>query len=417
MASTFSWLDYSDSERRRMLDVARSLNERNTRDELGLATVRDALSDQLAPGISTIQTRARYFLFIPWIYQEIEARLRQRAAGVTKEWVTRKARNEEVGLIPHLLQSDDAVGTIGSSAGKSVQRLPSSVYWNGLAEWGIRLCPWAIDTYHHRLAAHGPTVLKDAHDTWGTGSNWHPGLPDMPEGFPNGVSMTLQPLEAQYLRERILETHPDSLLGQLVMTGESASDLRYPWQVLDFDVELPPSVVNLVRHARNFSLAMHGAVLVYNLLLAETVQMPRQDWVDRYRRLIAEWAEEVEAHSFAFVDWDRADFWRTVERMRPRVPPQSRSFIDAWLDRFLTTEAPGTLANDPAIHRLIDKRECQLKKRQARLHDPRLLEKWNGDSGSGVGRMDFRWPAMRGHLVDILSSLEGGMGADHAGAG
>lgn len=79
-----------------------------------MATVRDALSDQLAPGISTIQTGARYFLFIPWIHQEIEARVRQRSAGVTKEWVARRARNAEVGLISHLLASEDSAGTIGA---------------------------------------------------------------------------------------------------------------------------------------------------------------------------------------------------------------------------------------------------------------------------------------------------------------
>ena len=417
MASTFSWLDYSDGERRRVLDVVRSLSERDTRDELGLATVRDALSDQLAPGISTIHTRARYFLFIPWIYQEIEARLRQRSAGVTKDWVARKARNAEVGLIPHLLESEDAAGTIGAWAGKSVQRLPSSVYWNGLAEWGVRLCPWAIDAYHHRLAVYGPPVVTDADDVWGIRPNWHPGMPGMPEGFPQGVSMALQPWEAEYLRERLLETHPDSLLGQLVLAGESGSDLRYPWQVLDFDVELTPGIANTVRHARAFSLAMHGAVLVYNLLLAEAPQMPRQDWIERYRGLIAEWAEEVGAHSFAFVAWDRADFWRTVERTRPSVPLGSRRFIDAWLDRLLAADDPAALADDPAIRGLIDNRERQLKKQQARLHNPRLLETWNGDSGSGVGRMDFRWPVMRGHLVDILSALEGGMEADHAGTG
>ena len=67
--SGFAWLDYSEHERRKALDVIDLFGEKDTRDELGIGTVRDALADRLFPGISTIQTRARYFLFIPWVHQ------------------------------------------------------------------------------------------------------------------------------------------------------------------------------------------------------------------------------------------------------------------------------------------------------------------------------------------------------------
>ena len=41
----------------------------DTVDELGVLTIWEAIADQLLPGLSTIQTRARYFFFIPWIYK------------------------------------------------------------------------------------------------------------------------------------------------------------------------------------------------------------------------------------------------------------------------------------------------------------------------------------------------------------
>ena len=47
--------------------------ERDTRDELGIGVIRDLLADELFPGTSTIQTRLRYMLFVPWIYQQLEA--------------------------------------------------------------------------------------------------------------------------------------------------------------------------------------------------------------------------------------------------------------------------------------------------------------------------------------------------------
>ena len=96
MASTFAWLDHSESDRRKALDVVDLFREQDTRDELGIGTVRDALADSLFPGISTIQTRAKYLLFIPWIYQALEA-------GRTKSSdVARLARRHEIDLIYQL---------------------------------------------------------------------------------------------------------------------------------------------------------------------------------------------------------------------------------------------------------------------------------------------------------------------------
>jgi len=229
--------------------------------------------------------------------------------------------------------------------------------------------------------------------------------------------MALDPAEAEYLRERILETQPGSLLGQLVLGGWSVADLEYPWSVLDHGVELPADVANVVRHSREFSLAMYGVVLIYNLMLAEARQPERPDRVERYRGLIDEWAAEVKARGATFEAWDRTDFWHTVERAGGSVPLGSRQFINAWLDRLLDSDDPGALADDSAIRNLIDNREQKLKKKQARLHNPRMLEAWNGNTGSGVARMDYRWPVLRGHVTDILNAIEQGAEARHAGTG
>lgn len=55
--------------------------EPGTRDELGIGPVRDAFSEQLFPGTSVIQTRARYFLFVPWAFKEAARRHRGQIAG------------------------------------------------------------------------------------------------------------------------------------------------------------------------------------------------------------------------------------------------------------------------------------------------------------------------------------------------
>ena len=70
--STVGWLDLNDDASRKINETLRALDEPSTLDPLGLGSIRDAFSDLIAPGTSTIHTRLRYFLFIAWICQRIE---------------------------------------------------------------------------------------------------------------------------------------------------------------------------------------------------------------------------------------------------------------------------------------------------------------------------------------------------------
>ena len=74
MDATLTWLDLTASDRDRMRQVLDLFKEQGTVDEMGLGSLRDALSEALFPGTSTIQTRLRYVLFVPWIYRQLEAR-------------------------------------------------------------------------------------------------------------------------------------------------------------------------------------------------------------------------------------------------------------------------------------------------------------------------------------------------------
>lgn len=49
MVSKFGWIDFSEKERRQMLDVVHLFSERETRDELGIGTIRDSFSEHFFP--------------------------------------------------------------------------------------------------------------------------------------------------------------------------------------------------------------------------------------------------------------------------------------------------------------------------------------------------------------------------------
>lgn len=52
------------------MDVINLLSEQGAVDELGIGIVRDAFANYFFPGTSTIQTRAKYFLIVPYILKE-----------------------------------------------------------------------------------------------------------------------------------------------------------------------------------------------------------------------------------------------------------------------------------------------------------------------------------------------------------
>lgn len=146
MPSQFGWVDFAETDRQRMFNVVQLFREQDTRDELGIGTIRDAFADYFFPGTSTIQTRVRYMLFVPWIYLDLERR------QTPSDQIARRARQAEVKLIYALLDSEGQnKGVIGQDAKERLQRLPSSVYWSGLGSWGIRLFPGSRAEYHRSL--------------------------------------------------------------------------------------------------------------------------------------------------------------------------------------------------------------------------------------------------------------------------
>src|SRR3954447_26493132 len=78
------------------------------RDELGIGLLRDVFSNAFFPGITSPQTRAKYFLFVPAMYKDIEDDKVRRRRPLT-------AINDlEQKLLDGLMATSDVDGVIGS---------------------------------------------------------------------------------------------------------------------------------------------------------------------------------------------------------------------------------------------------------------------------------------------------------------
>jgi hypothetical protein len=399
MTSTFTWLDYSEHERRKMLDVVKLFGERDTRDELGIGSVRDAFADLFFPGTSTIQTRARYFLFVPWIY------LDQERKGAEPGRIADRARRHETALIMALLESGETEGVIGRQAQDKLLRLPSNIYWQGLGVLSMRLFRGSQDQYHRSLSGHyGHLARLSRQGAEGSSellinSNWHPGIPPAPANFPNKATLALSRVDAEYLRERIQTHARDTLMSFWVSHRSPPPHTAFPWEIVDD--QHPDYLRDQLAHAQNFSESIHGAALLYNLLLSELTT--RTDWVDRFRGMMDEWIKLIQARQSALTRWNRENFWERVYSANPRVPRFTRLFIDQWLGLVLDPVRLPTIADDIAARDLIRTRERFLKRGQARLENRRALDLWNGSAGTG--RLDFRWGVAQSHLQDIHNGL------------
>lgn len=405
MPSTFTWLDYSEQERRQMLDVIDLFGERETRDELGLGGVRDAFADLMFPGTSTVQTVAKYFLLVPWIYLGLENK------RVSSTKIAEIARKQELALAAELLKNGGGEGVIGRVAKEKLRRLPSSVYWQGLARWGIRLFPGSQEEYHRSLdqfyksqrRAGDSRQEHEGESAEVTVSlHWHPGLPKSDKNFPQGATLKLSPEEAEYLRERLLTNCAESLMAFLVREHVNVSGAAYVW---DLEINLPNRLKREVEHGRNFSEVLHGAQLLYNLMLAE--RLPWEEMIEYYREELHDWEHRINHRTPDLRDWNRSEFWSMIHRLNPRVSTRARNFINSWIDLVLNSSDGGVIANSMA-RQLVESREVQLKGKLSRLRNERAREHWNG--AAGAQQLNLRWGSARRLIVDIHTGLE--VGAD-----
>lgn len=410
MASTFSWLDTSEHDRRRVLEAIDLFAESEAREELGLGTIRDGFANDFFPGTSTVQTRAGYFLFIPWIYRGLHER------GVPASEVAVKARRAEIQLIEALLASDDTEGVIGKRAKDRLKRLPSLAYWAGLGEWQIRQFGGSIDEYHQLFERfrEAPVGARDDDRQMVDGSprrDWHPGLPPAPAGFPKAAAFKLRDTDAGYLRERVRFTHPHSLLAWLLRYGNSVEG-DAPWEHPQVD-EFPEHIRVKLEHARCFAETSQGAALLYNLMLAEALpdDAGGADLAEEYRDALKIWSAVLAPRAEALREWQRDRFWEVVGGPGglTSVTTATRSFVNAWLD-MRGWESVETLMDSRDARMLIAHRERQLKGPRARLGNARALELWGRDSGTGL--LVYRWPS----AVRILRDLRPELGGDHASA-
>ncbi|WP_242523428.1 DUF6361 family protein [Thiocystis minor] len=368
--------------------------ERETRDELGLGSIRDSIADHLFPGTSTIQTRLRYMLFIPWLFQMLEG------STTGPDQLATDARALENRLANALKAGGESNGIIGRDAGADLQRLPSSVYWAGLGTWGIRLFPGSTDSLFSsmRHLQRSRSLIRESEEVASEAQAlqiWTPSLPPRPKELLESARFQLTLDEAQFIIDRLVAHQPHSLLAFLARRGGGEADCDTIWEH-PYLADFPDGARTLVEHGAMFSSVMQGASLLYNLLLSQLRE--KSDWIEKYQSRLADWRAVLDMP--AIRAWSLDAFWQAIDHPAHRIRPAAKRFVSEWL-ALLLSDGVGDGRLTPAA-RLVQDRERRLKTNQSRFANRAVRDRWTG--ASGVEALTFRWAQAKSHLRDLANA-------------
>ena len=393
MSSSLTWLDHDAAAADRSLRLLSFFKQPESRDELGIGGIRDAISDQLFPGTSTIQTRLRYMLFIPWLFGQLDERT---VSAAKFPGAAREAENLLLAALINNVATDEP-GVIGREAGSALKRMPSSVYWAGLSTWGLRTFEGTIAQYfgqadRRRARLRARRSSEEEESSEGPDGAWHVQLAKLrPDGFPGDTLLDLTRAEAEFLLDRWRRQCPNSLLTWLAMDMTRRAPAPWPdriWEHVHLG-EFPEPLRRLVEDAQRFDSLIQGAALLYNLQLAELEQ--QDPWINQHGTALMAWHETQMPR---LRDWDLTTFWPKVLGKGHSVSGETQRFTQEWL-AIASGMDPNIAASRPA-RLLVELRERKLKGDRSRFKNQAARQQWGGSAG--LAPLNYRWPIARTFL-------------------
>lgn len=302
------WIDFSKTERNKILSVLDLLSESGTLDELGIAPIRDGFANLFFPGTSTIQTRAKYFFLVPYALKELEL------SNETNPNRFLRALNETEKMCGETLleinpNENGIIGKRSLQSGKWVKRTPADIYWAGLRKYGIftggnislseyARASCAIKNQKSNLTKLGnrnDSAEENETDDKNAGNIFKMQFWKMPlyqRVWRDEIQMSLTKEEGEFLREQIISTCPDSMLSYIlenrmteILDFENFSDLgaiinKFPKQMQD-EYTL----------ALSFSDFLFVARTLYNIIISDGQNVQANDTFEDLKEVMAELAE------------------------------------------------------------------------------------------------------------------------------
>ena len=409
LSSAIGWIDFSPEHREKVKSVIDLLSTPGVVDELGIGVIRDSFSDSLFPGLSTIQTRAKYFITVPRIFKDYERlpahhRRKRKLADFLKD---HENPCMEAMVANH--KDEPQGGIIGESFAEKqgeVQRKPSSVYWTGIRQFGLIQTKLSLQAFCRKFAnpnqplhdmVQGSDKANGDDPDAAEQSNETINGPPYDDDWIESLTIHLSHEEASFLSRQIEARVPLSLLGQILLDPgirRQFLDLPFDWNFTTFADEapflgsLPPDLQRIIAAARDFWQLMYGAHIRYNCLLQDrhgTIALREE-----FEALWDEWKAGLQI--FPWSRWDTGLLWELTKLHHSRVREYTIQFVESWIDG-VHDDAPTV-----ALDELVARQERFNKKSRARLQptSEERIGKW-----IGINDLNYRLNVARTIINDI----------------
>ncbi len=397
------WVDFSKEDREKVLDVMSLLQEQGAVDELGIGLVRDGFANYFFPGTSTVQTRAKYFLIIPYVLQEaVSGKYGNRVPDIIRR-IDENEKDCGVRLYRRYADNPIGVGIIGARVlpKRWVARKPSNIYWNGIRTFGISLQDSMSITDIVKLSVYfrqqnkektlgnrrddADEGDKDDRDAGRAEAVRFFELPEaVPDNWRDTLDIELTAEEAFFLRDRIQKSVPDTLLAWLLKNNIDIKQYEsFEMMTADLQDRVPEDLNHMMQLACRFNRLVYASRVRYNVILSGGKnETANQEW-----------------------DIVMNDIPRVTEIDLEDVIT-SLHLMNFKLRRFLTGLKAALLAGDEAkIDEIILNREIELKTRsRAKLCH---AEDYDPNGWVGGGLLDYRFSDAKQILIDIYHGEEG----------
>jgi hypothetical protein len=382
------FIDFSREERNKVLATLRMLGTQTALDELGIGVIRDAYADIMFPGISTIQTRAKYFVLIPYLFSKA-ANQNFSSGNELYRWLI---ANED-GLVEILVRNSgaEATGIIGKNALKQkrvVKMKPSSIYWNGLRTFeivrnpGLSLksaCDITWRSAQNKKVLQ-PKVDGETFDDRSAGSGhavlFSPIQPDYDFMKESAMSLTLK--EAEYLEGRILKSSAtqNTLMAFLIKNRINCDQFEdIPSAIL------PPEIKSDFLLARDFSQFIVGAHIRYNVIFSNGNDKKMNESFEK-------WLLEIRQNPI--------DLSRVLGRIK------SNNHTSKFCKDFFES----AISNDlKRMDELIIAREKAVKSDRSKLCKPSEYQ-YDHNRPIHFYKLDYRFGTAKNIIEDIIAGLE-----------
>lgn len=393
------WIDFSKEARNKVLSVIDLLSEDGTLDELGIAAVRDGFANVFFPGTSTIQTRAKYFVIVPYVFTELEKRRELNSRAVLEQL---DAKERRCGEILTATGADGVVGSRSLKSGTWVKRTPADIYWAGIRRYGIFTggnfslseyvrASCALKAQKNTLQNLGnrkddaEECERDDADSGGLFTTTFWNLPIFPADWMDGLTIGLSKEEVNFLKDKIISSCSGSMMAYIL--ENNLSDIPQMNSFHDLATgsinQFPDDIRADYWMAKAFSNFIYGARIRYNIMLSQGKnELAKSEW-DLFM-------EDIDLYTDVDID--------AIFKRLQIYNPMLRGFL-------LDIQANMHERDVEALDERIFKRECQLKGvGRAKLSS---AGEFPVDAWIGGGALDYRF----GNASVIINDIFSGEGA------